>query len=127
MSTEVIGIFPKGTAKIPDNHGHPMTVDVFAFRTVTNEAAPEDVLAFCLPCYTNTMIKNLRRLIWVKPEKQVEGTKADHLKVARGEEEIVKAQNNEPAVFETETARANYPRSEATRDELKEDTEIQEG
>lgn len=66
MSTEVIGVFDRGFATIKDNKGRPMKVNVFVFRTVTNEAAPDDVLAFCNPIYKDTIIKNLRRLMWVK-------------------------------------------------------------
>lgn len=103
MSTEVIGVFDKGFAKIKDDKNRPMTVNVFIFRTVHNEAAPEDVHAFCLPCYKDTIMKNLSRLMWVKLQvKQAEEPKADAA-MSREEMEMVKVEHKpKPAVAGSE-------------------------
>jgi hypothetical protein len=82
MSTEVIGVFDQGFAVIKDEKGQPMNVNVFVFRTVTNAAAPENVLAFCNPVYKESVMKSLRRLFWVKPEGSESGS------------EMVKRHNN---------------------------------
>jgi hypothetical protein len=69
MATEVINVFDKGFATIKDDQGRPSKVNVFVFRTVTNEAAPEDILAFCHPVYKDSIMKSLSRLMWVKPQQ----------------------------------------------------------
>ena len=85
MSTEVIGVFNRGFATIKDDKGRPLKVNVFVFRTVTNEAAPVDILAFCNPCYADTIKKNLHRLMWVRPqEKQVEGVEPEEKNAEQG-------------------------------------------
>lgn len=70
MSTEVIGVIDRGPATVKDHKGRPMNVNVFIFQTVTNEAAPENVIAFCNPIYREQVRKSLNRLTWVKMQKQ---------------------------------------------------------
>lgn len=67
MSAHVIGVSDGGTTSIKDRFGNPMTVGVFIFQVVVQEAKPEEVIAFCNLAYKDTIKKNLQRLLWVKP------------------------------------------------------------
>jgi hypothetical protein len=49
-----------------DKRGHK--VGLVIFKISTNEAAPENLIAHCLPNYRDTIIKNLKRLNFQKQQ-----------------------------------------------------------
>lgn len=63
----VIGIYDGGDTTIKDKSGQPIHVGVITFRTVDNESAPVDHVGYCRLHYKESIIKNLRRLVWHKP------------------------------------------------------------
>jgi len=63
---EIVGIYDGGV--IVDRH--KKKVGVVIFKIVTNESAPEVMIGHCHPNYRDSIIKNLKRLAWQKPEIQ---------------------------------------------------------
>ena len=63
----VIGVYDGGATTIKDKSGQPIHVGVITFRTVDNESAPVDHVGYCRLHYKESIIKNLRRLVWHKP------------------------------------------------------------
>jgi len=61
---EIIGIHDGGIAK--DRYGH--TVGIIVFMITTNESKPEILIGHCRPNYRDSIIKNLKRLTWQKPD-----------------------------------------------------------
>jgi hypothetical protein len=68
---EVIGVFDLGTETIKTSHG-PRTVGVISFRVSENESAPIDYIGHCRLNYKDSIIKNLKRIDWAKPEATTE-------------------------------------------------------
>lgn len=76
----VIGVYDGGDANIKDKSGQPIHVGVVLLRTVENESAPVDHVGYCRYHYKESIIKNLRRIIWQKshhkevvPEEKPQG------------------------------------------------------
>jgi hypothetical protein len=76
----VIGVYDGGDAKIKDKSGQTIHVGVVLLRTVTNESQPVDHVGYCRFHYKESVIKNLRRIIWQKshdkevvPEEKPQG------------------------------------------------------
>lgn len=68
---EVIGVFDGGSTTI-HHRGRPFNVGVIIFRTSVNESAPVDFIAHCRLNYKDSIIKNLKRLEWAKPDPKKE-------------------------------------------------------
>jgi hypothetical protein len=66
---ELIGIFDGGTTVIKHN-GQPHNVGVVIFRASVNEAASVDFIAHYQLVYKDSIIKNLKRLLWQKQKKE---------------------------------------------------------
>lgn len=69
MPPQVIGFCDLGTETIKHN-GNPVTVGVISFRTVENES-PVDYIGRYRLNYKDSIIKNLKRIVWAKPEVPV--------------------------------------------------------
>ena len=65
--SEVIGIFDGGSAVI-QHKGQPLNVGVIIWRTSDCESKPVDYTGYCLLNYKESIIKNLKRIHWIKPE-----------------------------------------------------------
>ena len=66
MPPQVIGVFDLGMATIKFN-GSPHNVGVISIRTSENESAPVDHIGYCRLNYKDSIIKNLKRIVWAKP------------------------------------------------------------
>ena len=77
---EVIGIIDGGYTVI-ERKGHPANVGVIIFRTSNNESAPINHIGYCRPIYKDSIIHNLKRIMWEQPE-QKQPIDEDKLKAA---------------------------------------------
>jgi len=65
--SEVIGVYDGDTTVIKRN-GHSTIVGVIIFRTSDNESAPVDHIGHCKLIYKDSIIKNLKRIMWAKTD-----------------------------------------------------------
>jgi hypothetical protein len=65
---EVIGVFDRGMASIKRNGGS-LNVGVISIRVSENESAPVDYIGYCRLNYKDSIIKNLKRIHWLKPSE----------------------------------------------------------
>lgn len=63
---QLIGIYDGGYDK--DERGRP--VGVVHFRIVTREGVPETLTAHCLPNYKGAVIKNIKRLAFLRDTQE---------------------------------------------------------
>jgi len=75
-----IGVYDGGTTSITI-HGKPVNVGVVIFRVSKNESAPVDHIAYCKLYYKDSIIKNLKRLVWANQNIE------EMVKVERGAKE----------------------------------------
>jgi len=61
---EIVNIYDGGVTK--DSQGR--TVGVICFQISINEGKPEELIGHCLPNYRDSIIKNLKSLVWQKPQ-----------------------------------------------------------
>ena len=64
---EILGVYDLGTATIK-HKGHHVVVGAISIRTSENESAPVDYIGYCRLNYKDSIIKNLKRIVWAKPE-----------------------------------------------------------
>ena len=62
---EIVNIYDGGITKDPRGR----TVGVIRFMISTNEGHPEEIVGHCLPNFHDSIIKNLKRLAWQKPQE----------------------------------------------------------
>lgn len=93
MPPQYIDVFDLGTTTIKYK-GNPITVGAISIRVSENESAPVDYIGYCRLNYKDSIIKNLKRIVWAKPinPKEDEIVKADIAECPDTKENVIPAE-----------------------------------